>query len=84
MRPQTIQVIQNEMAIVWDDGVETYLSLEKLRRDCPCAACKGEKDIMGNVHKPYVKPYKTESFQLKRFDTIGGYALHFVSSRQAW
>ena len=41
MSPKNIQLIQNEFAMVWDDGEETYISLEHLRRCCPCAACGG-------------------------------------------
>ena len=51
MRPVDIQQIGNELAIKWDAGGEDFIPLEKLRRRCPCAGCKGEVDIMGNVYK---------------------------------
>jgi DUF971 family protein len=49
MRPVDIQPIGKELAVKWDDGSEDFIPLEKLRRCCPCAGCKGEVDIMGNV-----------------------------------
>ena len=49
MQPVDIQQIGSELAIKWDDGGENFIPLEKLRRCCPCAGCKGEVDIMGNV-----------------------------------
>ena len=49
MRPLDIQPIGGELAIKWEDGSESFVSLEKLRRFCPCAGCKGEVDIMGTV-----------------------------------
>jgi len=75
MRPTDIQQIGNELAVKWDDGTETFVSLEKLRRHCPCAGCKGETDIMGNLYKNPDKPYSEAAFKLVRISTVGGYAL---------
>ena len=51
MRPLDLQQIGNELAIKWDDGGESFIPLETLRRCCPCAGCKGETDILGKVYK---------------------------------
>ncbi len=77
MNPKNIQLIQTEIAIMWDDGSESYISIEKLRRHCPCAACMGEKDVMGGEHKVAPTPYRPESFQLIKFEAVGGYAINF-------
>jgi DUF971 family protein len=78
MRPTDIQQIGGELAIKWDDGSETFVSLETLRRHCPCAGCKGEVDIMGNVYKNPEKPPTTDAFRLVRIMTVGGYAVQPV------
>jgi len=39
MRPLDIQQIGKELAIKWDDGDESFIPLEALRRCCPCAEC---------------------------------------------
>ena len=39
LEPANIQQIGDELAIVWNDGEESYFKLELLRRACPCAAC---------------------------------------------
>jgi len=75
MRPLNVQPIGNELAIKWDDGQESYISLEKLRRSCPCAGCKGEMDILGNVYKNPEKPFAANAFVLTRLSQVGGYAL---------
>jgi DUF971 family protein len=75
MKPVNIQQIENELAIKWDDGGESYISLERLRRHCPCASCKGEMDIMGNVYKAAPKPLPTQAFELVRIATVGSYAV---------
>ena len=75
MRPLDIQHIGSELALKWDDGQESFIALEKLRRACPCAGCKGETDIMGNLYKGPDRPYSPQSFQIVRFQNVGGYAL---------
>ena len=68
------ELIGPELAIIWQDGHESYFPLEKLRRACPCAACGGEPDVMGEVERPLVS-YNEKSFDLRSFRFIGGYAL---------
>jgi len=75
MRPVDIQPIGEELAIKWDDGGESYIPLEKLRRACPCAGCHGEADIMGNLYQNPEPPLPPEAFQLVRLGTVGGYAV---------
>lgn len=78
MTHKDIQVIQNELAIVWDDGSESYIPLERLRRSCPCAACGGERDVLGRQYKGPTPTYRPESFALTRFEAVGGYAINFA------
>ena len=78
MRPLDIQKIGNELAIKWDDGQETFITLEQLRRACPCAGCKGEMDILGNVYKNPEKPFAPNAFELVKIIGVGGYALQPV------
>lgn len=78
MRATDIQQIGSELAIKWDDGGEDYIPLETLRRSCPCAGCKGESDIMGNVYKSPEAPLSPKSFELTRMVTVGGYAIQPV------
>lgn len=70
-----MQPIGAELAIKWDNGEETFVRLEALRRACPCASCAGEKDIMGNVYKGPDKPLSPESFRLVKWAAVGGYGV---------
>jgi len=74
LKPTNIQQIGNELAIQWNDGTESYLDLQFLRRACPCAACGGEPDVLGNILRPNVT-YANNSFDLADFQMIGGYAI---------
>jgi DUF971 family protein len=74
LEPTNVQQIGSELAIQWNDGTESYLDLQLLRRACPCAACGGEPDVLGNIMRPNVS-YSENSFELAGFDLVGGYAL---------
>ena len=78
MRPQDIQQIGEELAIKWDDGSESFIPLEKLRRCCPCAGCQGEMDIMGNRYQGPETPLSPSAFRLRRIESVGTYALQPV------
>jgi DUF971 family protein len=78
MRPLDIQPIGNELAIRWDDGGETFIALERLRRACPCAACKGETDVMGNLYKGPERSLTPPAFRLVSVQLVGGYAIQPV------
>ena len=75
MLPIDIQQIGNELALKWEDGTESFLSLEQLRRRCPCAGCRGEVDVMGQLHKGPEKALSPASFQLRGLTRIGTYAI---------
>jgi DUF971 family protein len=75
MRPADLQIIGVELAIKWEDGAESFIALENLRRACPCAECVGERDVMGQLHKGPDKPLSPRSFQLTRIATVGGYGI---------
>jgi len=78
MRPVDVQQIGEELALKWDDGSETYLPLESLRRACPCAGCRGERDVMGNLYRGPEAPLSAAAFQLVRVVPVGDYALQPV------
>lgn len=78
MRPTDIQIIGEELAVKWDDGGEGYVRLETLRRHCPCAGCKGEMDVMGNLYKNPATPLTPDAFQLQHLASVGGYGIQPV------
>ena len=66
--------VGNELALAWNDGEESYLAFELLRRSCPCASCQGEPDALGRVVRPQVT-LGEGSTSLRSFEEVGGYAL---------
>jgi DUF971 family protein len=78
VRPVDLQQIGSELAIKWEDGTESFIALENLRRACPCAGCMGERDIMGQLHKGPEAALAARSFQLLRLELVGAYAVQPV------
>jgi len=78
MHPSDVQQIGEELAIKWEDGSESFIGLERLRRVCPCADCKGEVDVMGNIYRGPDRPLSPAAFRLVRLERVGTYALQPV------
>jgi DUF971 family protein len=78
MQPTDLQPVGNELAIRWEDGNESYIRLDVLRRRCPCAGCRGEVDILGQVHGGGAQSVSPAAFQLRQLIRVGGYAVQPV------
>ena len=74
MKPKAIDVVNNTLAIAWEDGHESYFDLETLRRACPCALCRGETNVMAE-YRPAPPAYTAASFELRGWQYVGGYAI---------
>lgn len=77
--PTNIQIIGQEVAIVWDDGAESYFPFEKLRAASPSAANIGETDILGNKYGGD-GPKQFPGIQVVGWDQVGNYAIRFEFS----
>ncbi|WP_395740249.1 gamma-butyrobetaine hydroxylase-like domain-containing protein [Prosthecobacter sp.] len=76
MTPTRLELIGNEVALVWNDGTEQYIPMEKLRAASPSAENTGERDLLGKKiggtdqkHFPGVT--------VKDWRMVGGYAIQF-------
>lgn len=47
VEPKRIELIGTEVAILWNDGVESFLPSEYLRVNSPSAENVGERDLFG-------------------------------------
>lgn len=74
--PLNIQLIGQEVAIVWDDGRESYFTFEKLRAASPSASNMGERDILGNRYGGD-GPKSFPGVQVLGWEQVGNYALRF-------
>ena len=74
--PRNVQLIGNEVAIVWDDGVESYFGFEQLRAASPSAETAGERDIFGRQYGGH-GPKKFDGVRVVGWRQVGNYALRF-------
>ena len=74
--PTNVQLVGNEVAIVWDDGVESYFAFEQLRAASPSAETAGERDIFGRQYGGH-GPKQFAGVRVVGWQQIGNYALRF-------
>lgn len=75
-RPTNIQLIGGELAIVWDDGSESYIAGPKLRAASPSAETAGERDIFGKQYGgEFGKDYA--EVEILGWQHVGNYAIRF-------
>ncbi|MEO7414156.1 MAG: DUF971 domain-containing protein [Opitutaceae bacterium] len=74
--PTNIQIIGQEIAIVWDDGVESYFSFETLRAASPSAETQGERDIFGQQYGGGGAK-KFPGVEVFGWEQVGNYAFRF-------
>jgi DUF971 family protein len=74
--PANIQLIGQEVAIVWSDGRETYFPMDKLRAASPSAENIGERDILGNQYGGD-GPKQFPGVTVTGWEQVGNYALRF-------
>jgi DUF971 family protein len=77
--PVNIQLIGQEVAILWDDGQESYFAGEKLRAASPSASNLGERDILGVRHGGDART-AFPGVQVIAWERVGNYALRFSFS----
>ena len=74
--PKQIDIIGNEVAILWSDGSESYLPAEFLRANSPSAENVGERDLFGRQ----VGGSSQKSFPgvtVLSWERVGNYAIRF-------
>ena len=55
------------MVLKWDDQQKAF-AFKKMRKNCPCANCAGEKDVFGNIYKGPKQVITENSYVLMEFN----------------
>jgi DUF971 family protein len=71
--PKNLQVVNGELAIKWDDESESFFTMERLRKACPCATCGSENVWERALDTETELSEKAKTLQ--QLDRIGGYAV---------
>ena len=71
---QNYLITEKELILKLDED-ELFINLKKMRLACPCAHCKGEKDIFGNIDKENSKTLQNNAFEVHAVQAVGNYAI---------
>ncbi|MBI4579864.1 MAG: DUF971 domain-containing protein [Planctomycetes bacterium] len=63
------------LKITWADGVVSRLPLPMLRKECPCATCRTEREERGRSLLPILKAAPAETIEATGGHLVGNYAL---------
>ena len=74
--PVNIQLVGQEVAIAWSDGVESYFPFSRLRGASPSAETQGERDIFGQQHGGHA-PRNYDAVRVLGWEIVGNYAVRF-------
>lgn len=73
--PQTIEFDERELSITWKDGKACRYDLLNLRRQCPCANCRGGHSVDSVRTTDHIQQIRLVSWK-----KVGRYALTLTFS----
>jgi DUF971 family protein len=74
-----VEPANGSISISWSDGHESNYTALNLRRECPCAMCKGEPGIFGRHYEPQ-KLKVSPSVEPEEIESVGRYGLKITWS----
>ncbi|NWF88777.1 MAG: DUF971 domain-containing protein [Ignavibacteriaceae bacterium] len=76
MSPIKIKIIDHSHLLInWDDASETAVSLEMLRKFCPCASCSSERETNS---KSFIPMFYLDQLKVQELKLVGNYALNII------
>lgn len=63
------------LLITWADGRQSEFPLRLLRKYCPCAGCRGERDLLGRTRMPIIATTYDGPITAAGAELVGNYAL---------
>ena len=73
--PKKIQFDEKNLMILWSDAQETRHPLLALRKNCPCALCRGGHELQSKRTTDSITEIK-----LNRWEQVGRYAIRMFWS----
>lgn len=78
MKPKKLSVEKENLIIKWNDDKISSIQLSYLRKECPCAGCKGETILLRTYRPAQLPIYHPEMFKIKKIETVGDYAIKII------
>ena len=71
-----VRIAEQRLTILWKDGKESDYSLGELRRRCPCAACRADRESQNTDPLRILKSDPTD-IRVTHAELVGNYAIRF-------
>ena len=75
--PLSVHTSEDKTAIRWNDGHASVFGNKRLREACPCAACKGERGILGKTYALPSIANVPDNVRVVGYSIVGRYAISF-------
>lgn len=75
-RDLKVKIADQQLIIDWRDGARSEYSLHQLRRNCPCAACRSEREEQAKNPLRILKSDPT-GVHVVHAELVGTYAIKF-------
>lgn len=75
MKINNCNIFPKGLAVLWDDGSESFIEYKMLRNACPCAYCSGETDVFGNVYIGKGIRRTALAYEVDKIELVGHYAI---------
>lgn len=75
-----LRLKEQELRITWADGRVSVYPLAYLRANCPCAACRAEREQREKTALPVLSPRGVESVKAVDGGLVGNYAIQITWS----
>lgn len=75
-----VNLAEQKIAIDWKDGTHSQLSLNELRRQCPCATCRTEREQRSKTLLPILRGNPSGDIRVVSAELVGSYAIQFTWS----
>jgi len=74
-----VKVKEQRLDIEWGDGSRSEFSLGELRRRCPCASCRTERDAR-QANPLHILKFDPSDVRVTHAQLVGRYAIQFTWS----
>ena len=75
-RDLKVKIKEQQLIIDWKDGRHSEFSLDALRKQCPCAACRTERDKKSSNPLTILK-FDPSDIRVTSAKLVGNYAIQF-------
>lgn len=78
-RDLKVRLQEQRLLVEWRDGTRSEYALDELRRQCPCASCRTERETQASNPLKILK-FDPAGVRVTQARLVGTYAIQFVWS----